>query len=151
MSRPARPEEPGLAPAPAVLLEMVRTAFDAFNRRDVDGLLALTTPDVVFETVTGRVLDRPEPYVGREGIERYFADIAAVWHTLIVEPVHIRLAGTSVFALGHACLEGPGGSFQDTASWIITLRDDRAVRVQVFGEERLARRALGLPERPPAN
>ena len=86
-------------------VEIAKRANDALNRRDVDALMELATPDIEFNsamsgTSEGRSLR------GREGIEALFADIRDTWekHRMVIAV--IRDLGDRVVGLGR--LEGRG-------------------------------------------
>jgi ketosteroid isomerase-like protein/GNAT superfamily N-acetyltransferase len=124
-------------------VETVRTLFEAFNSRDVEGGLSLLHPDIVFEPVSGAVLNEGEPYRGHEGMRRYFAHVEEHWQKLTVNPVQIRAAGRAVVALGHASGEGAGGALREApTTWVFKLSDGLVTSVQIFSDERLARQAL---------
>ena len=59
--------------------DIVRRAFDAFSRRDLSALLAISDPEIEFMPATARVAGRGEPYRGHEGLRTYLADVARVW------------------------------------------------------------------------
>ncbi len=125
--------------------EIAQQLFDAFNARDVEGALSLLHPDVVFEPVSGAVLNDGEPYHGREGMRRYFADVRAHWRELTVNPVHLREAGDAVVALGHVSGASAAGALRDApTTWVFKFDEGLAAHIQVFSDERLARAALGL-------
>lgn len=119
--------------------------FDAFNARDLDAALSLLHPDVVFEPVSGAVLNDGEPYRGHAGMRCYFADVQAHWRELTVNPVHLREAGDAVVALGHASGASAAGSLRDApTTWVFKFDAGLVAHIQVFSDERLAREALGL-------
>jgi ketosteroid isomerase-like protein len=126
--------------------ETAQQLFDAFNARDLDAALSLLHPDVVFEPVSGAVLNDGEPYRGSEGMHRYFADVQAHWRELTVNPVHLREAGNAVVALGHVSGSGlAAGVLRDApTTWVFKFDGDLVAHIQVFSDERLAREALGL-------
>ncbi|MGA8364072.1 MAG: nuclear transport factor 2 family protein [Solirubrobacteraceae bacterium] len=126
--------------------ETAQQLFDAFNARDLDGALGLLHPEIVFEPVSGAVLNDGEPYRGHEGMRGYFADVRAHWRELKVDPVHLREAGNAVVALGHASGASEAGVLRDApATWVFKFDDGGLVlHIQVFSDERLAREALGL-------
>src|ERR1700684_3737001 len=64
--------------------EIVQQLFDAFNARDLDAALSLLDPEIVFEPVSGAVLNKGAPYVGKDGMRQYFADVQAHWQELTV-------------------------------------------------------------------
>ena len=126
--------------------EIAQQLFDAFNARDLDAALSLLHPDVVFEPVSGAVLNDGEPYRGREGMRGYFADVRTHWRELTVNPVHLREAGDAVVALGHASGSSfAAGALQDApTTWVFKFDGDLVAHIQIFSDERLARRALGM-------
>jgi ketosteroid isomerase-like protein len=125
--------------------ELVQRLFDAFNTRDLDAALSLLDPEIVFETVSGAVLNDGRPYVGRDGMRQYFTDVQEHWQELVVKPVHLRAAGDAVVALGHATGKGAAGSLDDApATWVFKFDGELVTHIQIFSDEQLARQALGL-------
>ena len=125
--------------------EIVQQLFDAFNARDLDAALLLLHPEILFEPVSGAILNGGEPYVGKEGMHRYFADVQEHWQELTVKPVHLRAAGDAVVALGHASGSSATGSLDDVpATWVFKFDGDLVSHIRIFSDEDLARQALGL-------
>ena len=125
--------------------EIVQQLFDAFNTRDLDAALARLDPEIVFEPVSGAVLNDGKPYVGKDGTRQYFTDVQEHWQELIVKPAHLRAAGDAVVALGHATGKGPAGSLEDVpTTWVFKFAGELVTHIQIFSDERLARQALGL-------
>ena len=125
--------------------EVVQRLFDAFNARDMSEAWSLLDPEIVFEPVSGAVLNGGEPYLGEQGMHRYFADVQEHWQELTVSPVHMRAAGDAVVALGQVNGRSAEGSLDAVATtWVFKFKDGRVAQIQVFSDERLARLALGL-------
>ena len=125
--------------------DIAQRLFDAFNARDLDAALSLLAPEIVFEPVSGAVLNDGEPYRGKDGMRRYFADVQAHWRELTVEPVHLREAGEAVVALGHASGAGASGALDGApTTWVFKFHDGLVAHIQIFSDESLARQALGL-------
>ena len=59
-------------------VEIATRSVDAFNRRDVDALLDLVTPDCV---MSSQLLDASADFQGREGVERFYT-----WFTDFASP-----------------------------------------------------------------
>ncbi len=123
--------------------EIVQQLFDAFNTRDLDAALLLLHPEIVFEPVSGAVLNGGEPYVGTAGMRQYFADVQAHWQQLIVKPVHVRAAGDAVVALGHASGKSAEPLDDAPATWVFKFDGDLVTHIRIFSDEHLARQALG--------
>lgn len=127
--------------------EIARSLFDAFNARDIEAALGLLHPEILFEPVSGVVMNDGEPYRGHDGMRRYFLDLQEHWHELRVNPVQVRAAGDAVVALGQTSGRGTAGPLAGVpTSWVFKFRDGLAVRIQVFSDERLARAALAAED-----
>lgn len=125
--------------------EIAQRLFDAFNARRLEDTLSLLHPDIVFEPVSGAVLNDGEPYRGHAGMRRYYADVRTHWRELTVNPVHLREAGNAVVALGHVNGASEAGVLRDASTtWVFKFEDGLVTHIQVFSDERLAREALGL-------
>ncbi len=122
--------------------ETVERLFDAFNARNVDTALTLLHPEIVFEPVSGVVLNEGEPYVGKDGMRQYFADVQAHWQELVVKPVHVRAAGDAVVALGHASGKSAAPLEDVPATWVFKFDGDLVAHIRIFADEHLARQAL---------
>jgi uncharacterized protein (TIGR02246 family) len=76
-------------------LTVVRQFNDAFNRRDVDAIMALMTDDCVFENT------RPAPdgtrYEGRDAVR-------AFWQQFFADSPQARFEFTDLFAVGDRCV-----------------------------------------------
>jgi ketosteroid isomerase-like protein len=76
-------------------LTVVRRFNDAFNRHDVDGIMALMTDDCVFENT------RPAPdgtrYVGQQAVRE-------LWEQFFANSPQARFEFTDLFAAGDRCV-----------------------------------------------
>lgn len=122
--------------------EIVQQLFNAFNARDLDTALSLLHPEIVFEPVSGAILNKGEPYVGEDGMRQYFADVQAHWQELVVKPVHVRAAGDAVVALGHASGRSAEPLEDAPATWVFKFDGDLVIHIRIFSDEHLARQAL---------
>jgi ketosteroid isomerase-like protein len=121
--------------------------FDAFSRRDLDGMVAVMDPEVEFLPVTANITTGGVPYRGHDGIARYLIDAARVWPELRVFPDDMREHGNVVLALGRVLARGGGMVLDRPAGWVFTMREGKIARGRVYGthEEALqAAAALGL-------
>lgn len=133
------------ADSPVEREEIAARLFDAFNRRDTDGVLALLDPEVVFRPVSAAVMSDGEPYRGHDGMRRYLRDVEANWISLIVQPLQIRAAGEAVVALGRVSGQGPAGTIEGVSTtWVLKFRDNRVVHAQIFSDERPMLEAFGF-------
>jgi ketosteroid isomerase-like protein len=93
-------------------IEAAKRAIDAFNRRDVEGFFALATADFEwFPAMAGTV--ESSGYRGRDGIDKYLADIDDTWEEYRVHADEFRDLDDRVVMLGR--IEGRG---RGSRAWI---------------------------------
>ena len=128
--------------------DLARRAVEAFNRRDVDGVMECVNPD--FEWFPAMpAASGGEPFRGREGIEAYIRDIGDTWE-------EYRVVGQDFRNLGHdqvlvlSRIEGRGagsGGLVDAAmGQIYDLRDGKISRIRTYLDHGETLRAAGLSE-----
>jgi hypothetical protein len=54
-------------------IDVVREGFDRFHERDLDGLLALVHPNVVWLPASQVLEGRDRPYLGHDGVREWYA------------------------------------------------------------------------------
>jgi ketosteroid isomerase-like protein len=131
--------------------EIVRKVFAAFSRRDVDALLALCDPEIVFVPPTGRLAGRDEPYRGHDGLRTYMADVSRVWQELRSEPdEYVEIDDDRVLCTGRVYAWGVGRVIDAPAGWVWRVRDGLVVEGRVYETRRAAYEAVGRawPPRP---
>jgi ketosteroid isomerase-like protein len=132
--------------------ECVERLFDAFNRRDVDGIVTLCDEEMEFHAVTAEELGRSEPYVGKEGLSAYLEDVATVWEELLITPKHVEQREDSLLVQGRVYLRSRALGIRDMpTAWIWDLRDGRFIRGRVFIDPEEAVRRFSLEDRPGPN
>jgi ketosteroid isomerase-like protein len=130
--------------------DIVRDVFDAFTRRDVDALLDLCDPEIVFTPPTGRLAGRNEPYRGHDGLRTYLADVARLWQDLRSEPDEYIELDDRVLCTGRVYAWGVGRVIDAPAGWVWRIRDGLVVEGDVYETRRAAYEAVGMawPPRP---
>ena len=119
---------------PAV--KVVEAIYAAFAQRDLELALTHIHEDVVFVPAgTASLVGRAEPYLGHEGVRRYFADMTAVWDELTLRVDDIRAAREGVVVFGSAVGTTGGEPYEQRAVWTWKVRDGLAVsmRVSILG------------------
>jgi ketosteroid isomerase-like protein len=126
-------------------VQLARNAVAAFNRRDVAGLVELTTDDFEWVTWTGTV--EPTAYRGAEGLARYFHD-ADVWELLNLDVREFRDLGDAVLVIGtfHARGGGSGVEIHMPYYSAFFTHGGKLARVLSFRTEDEALGAAGLLE-----
>jgi ketosteroid isomerase-like protein len=125
--------------------DVVRAAYAAFNRADVDAFCELATEDVEFHDLA----DMPDPQVfkGREGVERFFALNWDIFERAWGEVDEVLDAGPNrVLALARHGGQARGGpQLEQARGVLITFSDDGKMRhVRMFAGHAEACAAAGL-------
>jgi ketosteroid isomerase-like protein len=110
-------------------VEIVRRAFQAFNARDVEQLVNLSTADC--EWLPFRAQLEGIVYRGHEGIRRFVSDIDNEWERYQIDPVEFRDRGERVAVVGQIRAFGRGSGFDigSTAGFVFELRRGRISRI----------------------
>ena len=125
-------------------VELVRAIYERFRAGDVDGGLALQAPDV-------EVHDRPEipdpqVYRGHDGVLDSLRVSQAAFTGLDVVPEEFVDAGDQVVVVIHFHGSGrmSGVPIDERLAHLLTIRDGKAVRMQVHSGRDEALRAAGV-------
>jgi ketosteroid isomerase-like protein len=125
--------------------DIVREVFEAFSQRDLQRLLAVADPEIVFVPPTRRYANDGDPYVGHDGLRRYLVDVAKVWQELRSEPREfIEVDEDRVLCTGRVYAWGVGRVVDTPAGWVWRLRDGLLVEGIVYETRREAYEAVGL-------
>lgn len=126
-------------------VDALRRGVDAFNRGDMDGMLAMLDPELEFVTA-GLFPGIARTYRGHEGWIAFWRDFRGTWESLSVTANEFRDAGDQVVLLMTFDALGRNGlEVHRKFANVWTLRDGLAVRVQSYGEWGAALEAAGLP------
>ena len=86
---------------------MVRSAIDAYNRRDLDELCLLMTEDVQLRPPVSELTGRG--YVGHGGIASWLRDVEESFASALIVPLELVDLGEKVLVLSEFRVEGHGG------------------------------------------
>jgi ketosteroid isomerase-like protein len=121
-------------------VEAIRAGFAAHNRGDLDALVALYDPEVVFETLLLGT------HHGNEAIRVIYEENQKTLSGYDVVPVELIEAGDRVVAVAQAV--GAGSSSQiavdEPFAFVFTFRGDVVIREQAFRNREEALEAVGL-------
>lgn len=127
-------------------VDLVERLLDAFNRRDVKAFTELTTPD--FEWVTSMMAVEGEVFLGREGIETYFARMRDSWEEFLAVADELRDLGDQVLWRGRVKARGrvSGVPVDAPLDVLYDFREGSISRMHSFLDRDEALRAAGLSE-----
>jgi ketosteroid isomerase-like protein len=122
----------GMGDGAAGDVEIVKSVYAAFARRDLAAIAAVIASDAeLLGGPTAQVAGIEEPYRGADGLQRYFADVAAVWDQLSAYPDDFRAATGSVVVFGR--LVSTAGDVEVTRDviWTWRLREGLIISLRV--------------------
>ena len=131
-------------------VEVVRRIYEAYNRGDIEGMLALADPPPEFEFVPSGVLipDLSRVQRGPEGLRRLAEVFSGEFDALQMEIQELIDAGDQVYS--SFTLQGRGkqsGVETTFDGWLVwTVRDGRIARLLGFTDRDPALEAAGLSE-----
>lgn len=114
-------------------LELVRSAYDAWNKDDLEAQLALLHPE--FEYVTSGLFPGLAPiYRGHEGYRDFWRDFKQVWESLRIDIAQLDEVGEQYVALlDFEARSRDGLTVRRQWGNVLSVRDGLAVRIQAFG------------------
>jgi ketosteroid isomerase-like protein len=123
-------------------LELATRYRDAFFARDVDAIMALVTPDFVFENVTGG-----ERIEGADAARRHIATLHARWPDMTFEEREGGLTGCEDRAVAEWTARATHPDTGRRIEWdgldVIQVRDGRICRNAVYSSAHAARPSAG--------
>jgi ketosteroid isomerase-like protein len=132
-------------------MERIRRAVDAFNRRDVDGLLEWNHPDIVYQTAIASMEGEGGVYHGHEGAREWLRDLDDAVEGLRGELDELydlgdgRYLGAGRF---HGRGRGSSAEFDVPVAWVYIAEGDLLVRFEAYFEREKALESLGLDRWP---
>src|SRR5919201_5262633 len=108
--------------------ELIRRGYEAWNRGDVEGVLALLDPEIEWRGYTH--LPDSGTFSGREQVRIWLARFLEAWEELEIELTDLFEAGDAVVALVRFHGRGRGSGVEvrgGTDAHVWTIRDRRAV------------------------
>jgi ketosteroid isomerase-like protein len=127
----------------AQAIESATRMVDAFNRSDVEAVLAEMHPEIEFiprrAPITGA-------YHGHDGVRKFFADNEENFDLFQVEADEIYDLGDRVLGIGKLRIRGRGSGVDVTAvtGVILTFSEGKVIRFEDFGDREKALQAAGL-------
>jgi uncharacterized protein len=128
-------------------VEVVKSAYAAFLRGDVAGVLALVDDNVDWHGVKGTegVAPHSGPRKGRAAVGEFFQPVAESTEFTRFEPREFIAQGDQVAVIGDyaARVKGTGRSIASDWAMVFTLRDGRIVRFREWTDSAQLVRAYG--------
>jgi ketosteroid isomerase-like protein len=128
---------------PAANADIMRSAFEAFARGDLDGVLALCDPEIVLKDPqrTGTT------FRGSEGIRRFWQEWLENWQEYRVEPKEFEEHGDEVLVRAEQSGRGrlSGIELRQDLFSVAHLRDGKVVEYRLYTNRDDALASMGTP------
>jgi ketosteroid isomerase-like protein len=128
-------------------VEIVRQAYDAYNREGIDGILGYLDPDVEWRNPTDSPLARV--FVGHQGVVEWQRLTDEVWDEMRLEPVRINeLPDGRILVVIRFRFRARDHEIDMEVPFahLITFRDGKATVLSMYTSEAAALAAVGLAE-----
>lgn len=128
-------------------VEVVRRAYELFERRDIEGVLGLATDDFELR-LPDSYPEGPETYAGRDGLQRWLAMIRDVWGDWRFDVERLIDADEQVVALVRIVAAGgaSGVPVDREVAHVWSVRGGKASTASVYLDRTAALDAIGLRE-----
>lgn len=120
----------------AVNLETIRSAYAAFGRGDIQGLLALIDPQVEWENPGPREVSWAGSFPGHEGVGKFFSALGTSIDLEVFEPQAFFAQGDRVVVLGteRARVKRTGKTFTNAWAHAFTLAGGKVVKFHEYSD-----------------
>jgi ketosteroid isomerase-like protein len=127
-------------------IELVRSAFHAWNRRDLDAFAAHAAEDVAWVEVSGRPEGPDTERLGRDRMRQALGSLFEVWDSYQLEVERIQDVGGRVVAVVREVGRGRASGVEVDGLWgyLITVEDGQIVRIEAYRDASLALQEAGL-------
>jgi ketosteroid isomerase-like protein len=128
-------------------VEVVRAAFDAFERDDVDGYLSLCDPEI--EVIQAAdLLGAPQHQRGHAGVLEAIAVWPAQWDDYRIEVISMTDVGDQVMVkqMSRGRGKGTGIPVEMLFTFLFSVRAGQITEWRIFTREHEALKAVGLED-----
>jgi ketosteroid isomerase-like protein len=124
--------------------ELVRQAYQALSKRELDALREIADPRIEIYTVTGMIAGRSEPYRGHDGMVEYLRDVGELWDEIELLPTDFHeLSDSRLVVFGRVRARRELAVIDAPNAWLWEVGEGRIRSARVFGDPQGARELLG--------
>jgi ketosteroid isomerase-like protein len=124
--------------------ELVRRAFQAFSKRDLETLRDIADPRIEIHTVTGMLAGREDPYRGFSGVAEYMRAVSQTWDEIELTAAEFHpLSESRILVFGRVRARRELAVIDAPNAWLWEVGEGRIRSARVFGDPEAARELLG--------
>jgi ketosteroid isomerase-like protein len=129
-------------------IEVIREAFERWNRRDIDYWIQHAQPDVEVWSKYAALEQGGEPYRGHAGMREWRAEIDQNFELHEVFAEDVRDVDGKVLVLGAVRFRGrtSGSEMHHPFAWVCEMRDGSLLRMFFYSSHGEALESVGLPD-----
>ena len=129
-------------------IQLVESAFDAWNRGEFQAFADHMAEGVAWLEVSGRPEGEGTELVGRDRLRRSLESLFEAWQTYRLEVERIDDVGDRVVAIVREVARGRASGVEIDGRWgyAITLEEGQIVRIEAYRDAGLALEVTGLRE-----
>jgi uncharacterized protein len=138
-----------MAPVSQDGIELIESAFAAWNSGDIRAFADLTAEDIVWLEVSGRPEGDGAELHGRERMRRSLESLFEAWETYRLDVQSLQAVDDRVVAIVREVAQGRSSGVKIDSLWgyVITVSDGQIVRVEAYRNHEQALAAA--PGQPP--
>jgi ketosteroid isomerase-like protein len=131
---------------PPEKLELVKSAFDAWNRGEIDRFAGHVSEDVAWLEVSGRPESGTSERFGRDRMRRSLESLFDAWESYHLEVERMDDVGGRVLAIVREVARGRSSGVEIDSRWgyLITVENGEMVRIEAYRDAAEALEAAGL-------
>jgi uncharacterized protein len=136
---------------PPEKLALVESAFDAWNRGDIDGFARHVSEDVAWLEVSGRPESGTSERFGRDRLRHSLESLFDAWESYRLEVERIDDVGDRVLAIVREVARGRSSGVEvgSRRGYLITVENGEMARVEAYRDPAQAVRAAGVQSDAP--
>jgi uncharacterized protein len=127
-------------------IELVESAFDAWNRGDMDSFADHVAEDVAWLEVSGRPEGGSSERLGRDRMRQSLEALFEAWESYRIEVERVQDVGDRVLAVVREVARGRASGVEIDGRWgyLITLENGYIVRIEAYRDAAVALGMAGL-------
>jgi ketosteroid isomerase-like protein len=127
-------------------VELVKSAFETWNRGEIDAFVNYTSEDVAWLEVSGRPEGGATERHGRERLREGLKSLFDAWESYRIDAERIEEAGDRIVAIVREVGKGRASGVEVDGRWgyLITVKNSEMVRIEAYRDAGQALRVAGL-------